>query len=194
MLEEYLSALPDHRRGQGRRYQLKEILLVSILAILSGADSYRDIAGFMRLRFEILKKFFAITWKKAPSKSVLSDIYGRMNKESLEAIFRCYSKDLAKNQEQLDKKGVGAYAIDGKSLRGSFDHLKDQPMIHLLSVFCTTNDLIIGHVEIPEKSNEIPTAQGLIKELGLPAGSVYTLDALHCQKKHLQRLRKSKES
>jgi len=34
MLEEYLSALPDHRRGQGRRYQLKEILLVSILAIL----------------------------------------------------------------------------------------------------------------------------------------------------------------
>ena len=42
----------------------------------------------------------------------------------------------------------------------------------------------------PEKTNEIPTAQALIKELGLPEGSVYTLDAVHCQKKHLKRLKK----
>jgi len=54
--------------------------------------------------------------------------------------------------------------------------------------------LIIAHVEIPEKTNEIPTAQALIKELGLPEGSVYTLDAMHCQKKHLRRLKKLKAS
>lgn len=190
MLQSYLSELPDHRRGQGRRYPLKEILLVSILAILSGADSYRDITRFMRLRLEVLKKVFAISWRKAPSKSVLSDIYCGLDKKYLEKIFRCYSKDLLEESEQLDKDGVGAYAIDGKSLRGSFDHIKGNPMIHLLSVFCTTNDLIIGHVEIPEKTNEIPTAQALIKELGLPEGSVYTLDAMHCQKKHLKRLKK----
>lgn len=83
------------------------------------------------------------------------------------------------------------FAVDGKSLRGSFDHVKGNEMIHLLSVFCTNNQLILGHVEIPEKTNEIPMAQALIKELNLPAGSVYTLDAMHCQKKPLNRLRKS---
>ncbi len=194
MLQNYFSELPDHRRGQGRRYPLKEILLVSVLAILSGADSYRDITRFMRLRLDILKKVFGISWKKCPSKSVLSDIYCGLDKKSLEKIFRCYSKDLSEEGARLNKNGSGAYAIDGKALRGSFDHIKDNPMIHLLSVFCTTNDLIIAHVEIPEKTNEIPTAQALIKELGLPEGSVYTLDAMHCQKKHLKRLKKLKAS
>ena len=52
--------------------------------------------------------------------------------------------------------------------------------------------IILGHVEIPEKTNEIPMAQWLIQSLGLPEGSIYTLDAMHCQKKHLKQLKRSK--
>ena len=189
MLLDYLKQIPDHRRAQGRRFKLEHILLTSILAILSGAESYRDIARFMKGRLTQFKDWFGINWKCAPSKTNLRDILCYVNKPALEKIFRNYSRNLAGSYANDPKNSMG-FAIDGKALRGSFDHLKGNAMLHLLSVFCTDNQLILGHVEIPEKTNEIPTAQALIKELGLPEGSVYTLDAMHCQKKRLKQLKK----
>jgi hypothetical protein len=193
MLREYLKKIPDHRRGQGQRYKLHDILFVSILAILSGADSYRDIVRFSKGHLKKLKNLFCLSWKRAPSKSILSDIFCGINSLFLENIFRDYSHDLSKNDKEISES-IKGFAIDGKALRGSFDHLKENKILYLLSVFCTNNELILGHVEIPEKTNEIPTAQALVKELGLPEGSIYTLDAMHCQKKHLRQLRRQKES
>lgn len=189
MLLNYLKQVPDHRRAQGQRFKLDDLLFTSILALLSGADSYRDIARFMKGRLKQLKVWFGITWKRAPSKTQIRDILCKANKPALEKVFRNYSQDLSESTAENSKGPLG-FAIDGKALRGSFDHLKGNDILHLLSVFCTTNQLILGHVEIPEKTNEIPTAQDLIKELGLAAGSVYTLDAMHCQKKRLKPLRK----
>ncbi|MCK4608846.1 MAG: hypothetical protein KAT71_05160 [Gammaproteobacteria bacterium] len=63
-------------------------------------------------------------------------------------------------------------------------------MLQLLGAFCSKCALILGHVDIEEKTNEIPTAQELITELGLPKGTIYTADALHCQKKLLLRQQK----
>jgi hypothetical protein len=195
MLLEYLEQIPDHRRGQGQRFKLKDILWVSILAILSGADSYRDIVRFAKARIKELREWFDIHWKRPPSKSNLGKIFCGLNKSRLEEVFQDYSRKLLELETQEgapDQKGV--MAIDGKSLRGSFDFAKGHDMIHLLSVFCTQNRIILGHVEIPEKTNEIPTAQWLIRSLGLPEGSIYTLDAMHCQKKHLKPLKRSKGS
>jgi predicted transposase YbfD/YdcC len=67
-------------------------------------------------------------------------------------------------------------------------------MLQMLSGFCSESKLILGHVDIAEKTNEIPTAQQLIKELGLPEGTIYTMDAMHCQKKPSKQLRKQKVS
>jgi hypothetical protein len=75
-------------------------------------------------------------------------------------------------------------AVDGKVLRGSFDSFEDKKAIQVLSFFDTLNGLILAHEIIDEKTNEIPVFQRLIKELGL-GDVVYTLDALHCQKKLL---------
>lgn len=195
MLLECLEQIPDHRRGQGQRFKLKDILWVSILAILSGADSYRDITRFAKGRLKELREWFGVNWKRPPSKSNLGKIFGGLDKSGLERVFENYSQQLLAletRKDVADAKGV--IAIDGKALRGSFDYVKGNNMIHLLSAFCTQNQIILGHVEIPEKTNEIPTAQWLIRSLGLPEGSIYTLDALHCQKKHLKRLRRSKEN
>ncbi len=185
VLLECLDQVPDYRRGQGQRYKLRDILFVTILAILCGADSYYDIVRFMKGKSETLKRIFGISWKKAPSRTNIMKIFCRLNKAGLEAVFRNYSQELSKEKAQ-EGQDSNKIAIDGKSLRGSFDHLKAMPILQLLSVFSTHNQLILGHVEISKKTNEIPTAQMLIKELGLPEGSVYTLDALHCQKKHLK--------
>jgi hypothetical protein len=188
-LLEFLNEVPDHRRAQGQRYKLRDILFVTILAILSGADSYRDIIRFFNGKREELKKFFGLNYKKAPARTNIMKIFGGMDKIGLEKIFRDYSQGLSQFKP-TDSNINNGFAIDGKALKGSFEHLKGTPILQLLSVFCTTNQIILGHVEIPEKTNEIPTAQLIIKELSLPEGSVYTLDAMHCQKKHLKRSQK----
>jgi hypothetical protein len=79
--------------------------------------------------------------------------------------------------------GKGSIALDGKTLRGSFDNFRDRAASQVLSAFATDTSLVLAHIDIDEKSNEIPAAQMLLAELGVADGAIVTLDALHCQKK-----------
>jgi hypothetical protein len=74
-------------------------------------------------------------------------------------------------------------ALDGKTLRGSFDRFQDQKALQILSALTTDRTLILGHILIDgaDKSHELPAARQLIEELGL-SGQLFTLDVLHCQK------------
>lgn len=72
-------------------------------------------------------------------------------------------------------------AIDGKTLRGSFDAFHDRKAAHLLSAFAADGQIILGHLAVSQKSNEIPAAQDMIATIGL-TGRPFTLDAMHCQK------------
>lgn len=74
-------------------------------------------------------------------------------------------------------------ALDGKALKGSFDAFNDAKARQILSAFAADTALVLAHIEIDEKSNEIPAAQKLLEELDV-AGHLVTLDAMHCQKKH----------
>ena len=76
----------------------------------------------------------------------------------------------------------GSVALDGKTLRGSFDKFNDRAAAQVLSAFATDTALVLAHIDIAERSNEIPAAQALLAELGLAPGVIVTLDALHCQK------------
>jgi hypothetical protein len=62
-----LATIPDPRRAEGKRYQLQHLLLFSILAIVSGANSYRGIRTFLMAHRQRLNKAFKLKWKKAPS-------------------------------------------------------------------------------------------------------------------------------
>src|SRR4029079_385116 len=75
----------------------------------------------------------------------------------------------------------GFVAIDGKTLRGSFDAFADRKAAHVLSAFAVDHRIILAHEVVEEKSNEIPAVQSLIETLGL-TGRVFTIDAMHCQK------------
>ncbi|MFD2234510.1 ISAs1 family transposase [Phaeospirillum tilakii] len=72
-------------------------------------------------------------------------------------------------------------SIDGKTPRGSFDAFNDRKATHVLSAFAADQWIILGHLTVAEKSNEIPAAQEMISALGL-TGRLFTLDAMHCQK------------
>jgi hypothetical protein len=176
MLQSFLFKIEDHRRKQGLRYKQGHILLLSILAILSGATSYRKISQFIVSHYAELDAVFALNWKRMPAYTTIRDIIQHTNGTELEKSFRAYSSELG-NKEQ-NKVFIGC---DGKVLRGSFDHFHDQRAVQILSAFTSQENIILAHEEIEEKTNEIPVVQQLMEKLGL-TDCVFTLDALHCQK------------
>ena len=177
MLLKFLKKVKDKRRAQSKQYRLHHIILFSVFAILSGATSYRGIERFIKTRFKKLKRIYRLKWKRPPAYTTIRNIILGIDKDSLEKEFREYAKYL----QSLDKlTEIRCTAIDGKTLRGSFDNFEDRNAVHVLEVFCTTNNLILAHQEVSDKTNEIPVAQELMGKLDIK-DSIVTLDALHCQ-------------
>jgi predicted transposase YbfD/YdcC len=179
MLKSFLFQVKDHRRKQGRRYQLGHILLFSIFAILSNATSYRKIQVFIEANYSVLDKTFELNWKRMPAYTTIRAIIQGTSADELEASFRQYSAAL-----DTSAPGERFVAFDGKVLRGSFDHFRDQKAAQVLSAFLTDSRIILAHEEIAEKTNEIPTAQALMTKLGL-SDCIFTFDAINCQEKTL---------
>lgn len=177
MLQSYFQEVTDKRRKQGKRYDLGNVLLLSVFAILSGATSYRKIHVFIDIHFQNLQELFSINWKKTPAYTTIRAILQGVDSTSLENVFRRYSQELPSFSESNRR----VIACDGKVLRGSFDNFQDKRAAQLLSVFCTESRIILAHAEIAEKTNEIPAFQELIKKLDL-CGVVFTGDAMDCQK------------
>lgn len=180
MLMRFLSSIADHRRKQGRRYQLGHILFFAILAIASNADSYRKIHSFITRHYATLNHLFDLKWKRLPAYTTIRNMIQHTSAAELETQFRAFSRQLAPVAPPLR-----VVRFDGKVVRGSFDQFHDQSAIQVLSAFLTGAQIILGHEEIAAKTNEIPAAQTLIQALGL-ADSVLTFDALHCQHETLR--------
>ena len=163
------------RRGQGKMYPLAPILLFTVLAMLAGAMSYRQVHAFIRVHLDRLNASFGLSLRKAPAYTTVRFILRGLDVAELERVFRRHAAELS-----AAKPGKGAtpicVAIDGKILRGSFDAFNDRRAAHVLSAFATDDQIILGHMTIAEKSNEIPAAQEMIATLGL-SGRLFTLAA-----------------
>jgi hypothetical protein len=174
-----LAAIPDPRRAEGKLYQLSHVLLFSVFAILSGANSYRGIRTYLQAHRKALNKAFQIRWRRAPAHTAIRYILQGLDPADVEKAFRAHAADL-----NLEPAGVGArvIAFDGKTLKRSFDNFNDAKAKQVLSAFAVDTALVLAHIEIDEKSNEIPAVQQLLAELDV-AGCIVTCDAMHCQKK-----------
>lgn len=176
-----LSTIPDRRRAQGKKWQLGPVLLATILAILSGATSYRKIHRFIETHRERLNLAFDFGWNTAPAYSAVRFILRGLDGADVERAFRTHAALLNGGDTGTQAGAMPVVAIDGKTLRHSFDAFSDRKAAHVLSAFAVDGDLILGHLEVDGKSNEIPAAQAMIGALGLQ-GRLLTLDAMHCQK------------
>jgi predicted transposase YbfD/YdcC len=173
-----LVCIPDPRRGQGKRYSLPHLLLFSVLAILSGAKGYIGLITFMEERLDVLNEVFGSKFKRAPSVNTVRTLLQVLGAEPIETVLRRHAGELVMASD--DDGMMPIVALDGKVLRGSFDHFNDRKAVHTLSAFAAGEGIVLAQVEIDDKTNEIPVVQALIRELGL-AGVIYTTDALHCQ-------------
>ncbi len=178
-LLDLLAEVPDPRRAEGKLYKLPYVLLFSILAIVSGCNSYRGIVTFIAVHRRRLNAAFGLTWRRAPAHTAIRYILQGLDPATVEAAFRRHAALL---QAARARPGQGSIALDGKTLRGSFDKFHDRAAAQILSAFATNTALVLAHVDIAEKSNEIPAAQALLAELGVAGDTIVTLDALHCQK------------
>ena len=165
----HLATIPDPRRAEGK---------LSILAIVSGANSYRGIRTFIKVHRRKLNKAFKINWKRPPAHTAIRYILQGLNAEDVERAFR----EHAANLNLGAGPSVRVVAFDGKTLKGSFDNFNDAKAKQVLSAFAVDTALVLAHIEIDEKSNEIPAVQKLLEELDV-AGHIVTCDAMHCQKK-----------
>jgi len=172
-----LEEVPGPRRAEGEVYRLPHVLLFSILAVVSGGNSYRSVATFIDVHRRRLNRAFGLTWRRAPAHTSIRNILQGLDSGGLEAAFRRHAGLL---HTACARPGAAGLAIEGKTLRGSFDQFRDRTAAKLLGVFVTGTALVLAHRDINEKSNEIPEAQTLLAELGL-AGHLVMLDALHCK-------------
>ena len=173
-----LATIPAPRRAEGKLYRLPHILLFSILAVSSGANSYRGIRTFIRVHRKRLNQAFGIDWKRAPAHTSIRFILQGLKAAHVETAFRDHA---GASDDAATIAGVRALALDGKALKGSFDAFNDAKARQVLSAFATDTALVLAHFEIDEKSNEIQAAQKLFAELDL-SNRVVTLDAMRCQK------------
>jgi hypothetical protein len=144
---------------------------------LAGATSYRRIRLFIGVHRERLNATFGARFRRAPAVNTLRALVHALDPAEIEAAFRRHAEHLGGGTAPPGRRVI---ALDGKTLRGSFDHLDDQAAAQVLSAFASEGALILAHQEIAE-GDEIAAAQALIEQLGL-RGILFTADALHGQK------------
>jgi hypothetical protein len=174
-----LDRIPDPRRRQGRRYPMAHLLLFSVLAVLAGATSYRGILVFITVHRERLNRVFGTTLRRAPAVNTLRALFLALDPAELEAAFRRHAGRLSGG---APTGGPRVIALDGKTLKRSFDHVSDRAAAHVLGAFACEAALILAHQEARGAPGEVPAAQALIEALGV-RGVLFTADALHGQKK-----------
>jgi hypothetical protein len=114
-----LATIADPRRAEGKLYRLPHVLLFSIFAIVSGANSYRGIHTYLNAHLRSLNKAFKIKWKRAPAHTAIRHILQGLEAADVEKAFREHVVNL---DCAPDGAEVRVIAFDGKTLKGSFDN------------------------------------------------------------------------
>lgn len=183
-LHHLFSELKDVRVVGRVRYEYGTILFLIVLALLSNAGSYRQIAKFIKVHYPTLSSLLNLHWSRMPAYTTIRDIMLTVDYIQLEMLFRRHSDYLLGKIPDYDPSKYYHICFDGKAIRRSGLSDQSQEMIEFLNGYMVETGLIICHAVVSDKTNEIPVFQDLLKNVGLHA-SLLSLDALHCQKKLL---------
>jgi len=169
----YFEALPDPRGDHGKRHQLSDLLTIAILAVICGAEGWTAVEEFGRAKERWLRTFLDLP-HGIPSHDTFGEVFSRLDPEAFEQCFRRWTEALAGEL-------TGVVAIDGKTLRRSFDRASDQAAIHMISAWAADNNVVFGQLATGARSNEITAIPKLLNMLDIK-GTVVTIDAIGTQK------------
>jgi predicted transposase YbfD/YdcC len=171
-LEKYFAELTDPRQREVT-YPLINIVTIALCAVICGADDFVSIAEYGRKKKPWLSQFLDLS-AGIPSHDCFNRVLGALQPGEFE---KCLLSWITALHEVTAGQIV---AIDGKTLRRSFDAASSKAAIHMVSAWATANHISLGQVVVDEKSNEITAIPKLLKILEL-SGCLVTIDAMGCQ-------------
>ena len=169
-----LTVLQDARQPWKVLHKLTDILILTICAVIAGCEGWEEIEDFGNERLDWLKKYGEFK-RGIPSHHTIARTVAVINPKKFQACFIKWMKAC----HQISNGEI--IAIDGKTVRRSYDKGKDKGAIHMVSAFATTNQLVLGQIKVNEKSNEITAIPELIELLEIH-GCLITIDAMGCQR------------
>jgi predicted transposase YbfD/YdcC len=176
---DYFKDLPDSRQRGKVMYPLDEVLLLCLVAVLAGAETFVDIARFGDKKLELLRRFRPFR-AGTPSHDHLGDIFATLDAEHFQ---RCFVAWVA----SLTGASAEVIAIDGKTSRRSYQEKGGKAPIHMVSAFAARQRLVLGQVKVADKSNEIVAIPKLLDMMAIE-GAIVTIDAMGCQRAIAQRI------
>jgi predicted transposase YbfD/YdcC len=170
-----LKEMPDPR-GDNVRHKLIDILTIALCGVICGAGDWVAVVFYANRKKDWFESFLELPFG-IPSHDTFSRVFARLNPEELEKCFLAWMSNL------VELGGGKLVAIDGKSLKRSFEHGWDKSgMVHMVSAFVQANNMVFAQVACDGKGRELDAIERLIKLLELE-GSVVSIDALGCQVK-----------
>jgi len=169
----HFKGLPDPRQPGKVIYPLDEVLLLCLLAVLAGAETFVDIALFGEKKLDLLRRFRPFR-DGTPSHDQLGDIFATLDAGKFQ---QCFVSWVA----SLTGAAADVIAIDGKTVRRSFQKKGAKAPIHMVSAFAARQRLVLGQVKVAEKSNEIVAIPVLLDMLAIE-GAIVSIDAMGCQR------------
>jgi predicted transposase YbfD/YdcC len=170
----YFEQIQDPRH-HNTVHRLIDIIILSISAVVAGADTYEQIENFGKKRKKWLQKFLELP-AGIPSHDTIGRVFERIDPDEFQNSFKLWIEAIT----EITSGQV--IAIDGKTLRRSHDRSKDKKAIHMISAWAASNKVVLGQLKTAEKSNEITAIPRLLKLLDI-TGCIITIDAMGTQKK-----------
>ena len=170
---ESFEELDDPRQRGKVLYPLDEVLLLALLGVIAGCESWVEIARYGEKKLGLLRRFRPFK-DETPSHDQLGDIFAVLDAEQFQKCFVAWVASLT---------GLGPeiIAIDGKTLRRSYQEGGAKAPIHMVSAWSAKQNLVLGQVKVADKSNEITAIPKLLDMLVIK-GAVVTIDAMGCQR------------
>ena len=178
---EHLAQLDDPREGP--IYPVEEIMLLTVCAVICGANTFVDVEQFGEVRLQWLRGLLPFE-DGTPSDDTIGALLSRIDPEAFEHCFLGWTRRVAEQTE-----GGEVVALDGKTLRGSYDNASDKAALHMVEAWASEQELVLGQKRSEGGKNEIETIPKLLsllhKLLSLlhVEGCIVTIDAMGCQKK-----------
>lgn len=183
-LEECFSDLPDPR-VQGRcDHKLMDLIIITVCAVICGADSWTGVETFAKGKQAWLKRYLDLS-NGIPSHDTFGRVFASLNAEAFQVGFSRWVQAVFR----VTKGQV--VALDGKTVRRSHDQTIGQDAIHMVSAWASQNGIALGQRKVDDKSNEITAIPELLRLLDV-AGCIVTIDAMGCQKDIAQAIRDAK--